>query len=125
MDRRAFVGVSALTLLSACGHPALGKIENMEEAYGLIGQMKVADGMRGVVIAALLEGTQNMPGNIAYMIAEDLDDPNSIWITEVWQTKTDHANSLQLPSVQDAIGKARPHISGFGTRVETKPLLRG
>nr|WP_281501165.1 antibiotic biosynthesis monooxygenase [Erythrobacter sp. F6033] len=93
--------------------------------YGLIGQMKVADGKRGEVIAAMLAGTRDMPGNIAYMIAEDLDDPNSIWITEVWQTKTDHANSLQLPGVQEAIGKARAHITGFGTRVETKPIVRG
>lgn len=94
----------------------------MEEMYGLIGQMKVADGKRGEVIAALLSGTRDMPGNIAYMIAEDLTDPNSIWITEVWKTKTDHANSLNLPSVQEAIGKARAHITGFGTRVETRPV---
>lgn len=97
----------------------------MEEAYGIIGQMMVADGKRAEVIAALLGGTRDMPGNIAYMIAEDLGDPNAIWITEVWQTKTDHANSLKLPSVQEAIAKARPHITGFGTRVETIPVLRG
>ena len=96
----------------------------MEEAYGIIGQMKTAEGKRSEVIAALLEGTKDMPGNIAYLIAEDLEDENSIWITEVWQTKGDHANSLQLPSVQAAIGKAREHIAGFGTRIETKPIMR-
>jgi len=96
----------------------------MEEVYGLIGQMLVADGKRTDVIAALIEGTQDMPGNIAYMIAEDVEDPNSIWITEVWQTKTDHTNSLQLPAVQAAIGKARANITGFGTRVETRPVLQ-
>ncbi|WP_299192935.1 antibiotic biosynthesis monooxygenase family protein [uncultured Erythrobacter sp.] len=97
----------------------------MEETFGLIGQMKVAEGKRSEVIAALLEGTSDMPGNIAYMIAEDLEDPTSIWITEVWNTRTDHANSLQLPSVQAAIAKVREHITGFGTRVETRPVLRG
>ena len=97
----------------------------MEEMYGLIGQMKTAPGKRAEVIAALLGGTADMPGNIAYLIAEALEDENSIWITEVWQTKTDHANSLQLESVQQAIGNARPHITGFGTRIETKPVARG
>ena len=87
--------------------------------------MNVALGKREEVIAALLEGTNDMPGNIAYLIAEDLEDPTSIWITEIWNTKTDHANSLQLPQVQAAIGKAREHITGFGTRVETRPVLRG
>lgn len=95
----------------------------MEETFGLIGQMIVADGKRDLVIAALLEGTRDMPGNLAYLIAEDLKDRNSIWITEVWQTKTDHANSLKLASVQAAIAKAQPHIVEVGTRVETRPLL--
>ncbi len=122
MQRREFAGLAAFYLLGGCSTRLLGA-QKLEEMYGLIGQMKTAEGKRAEVISALLEGTRDMPGNIAYMIAEDLEDPNSIWITEVWQTKTDHANSLQLPAVQAAIGKARPHIAGFGTRVETKPVM--
>ena len=94
----------------------------MEEAYGIIGQMMTADGKRGEVIAALLSGTQGMPGNLAYMVAEDLGDSNAIWITEVWRTKTDHENSLQLPQVQATIARARPLIAGFDQRIETVPL---
>jgi len=96
----------------------------MDQPYGIIGQMKTAPGKRSEVIAALIEGTRDMPGNIAYLIAEDLEDENAIWITEVWQSQADHAASLQLPSVQAAIGKARAHIAGFGTRVETRPVAR-
>ena len=96
----------------------------MEEAYGIIGQMMVAPGTRDIVIAAMIEGTREMPGNLAYIIAEDAEDESALWITEVWQTKTDHANSLKLPQVQEAIAKARPHITGMGTRVETKPVVR-
>jgi quinol monooxygenase YgiN len=125
MERREFIGVAALSLLAGCAPASLGRIGNMEEAYGLIAQMKVVEGKRGVVIAALLEGTNAMPGNIAYLIAEDQQDPTSIWITEVWETKEAHAASLELPGVQQAIGSARPHITGFGTRIETKPVLRG
>ena len=63
-----------------------------------------------------------MPGNLAYLIAEDTANPDSIWITEVWQTQADHAASLALPAVQATIAKARPLIAGFGTRVETRPV---
>ncbi|MXO90464.1 antibiotic biosynthesis monooxygenase [Altererythrobacter aquaemixtae] len=91
--------------------------------YGLISQMKTLPGRRNEVIAALLAGSKDMPGNITYLIAEDMEDKTLIWITEVWRTKTDHANSLQLESVQEAIGKARPHINGFGTRIETRPVI--
>lgn len=121
MERREFVGLSAIALLGACAPKSLG-VQTMEEAYGLIGQMLTVEGKRGEVIAALLEGTRDMPGNLAYLVAEDSGDPNSIWITEVWRTKADHANSLKLPAVLAAIAKARPHIAGFGTRVETRPV---
>lgn len=124
IERREFVGGAAIALLAGCAPLKIGKAQ-MEEVYGLIGQMKVADGKRSAVISALLQGTADMPGNIAYLIAEDLEDANSIWITEVWHTKTDHANSLQLPQVQAAIAAARPFITGFGTRVETRPIVRG
>ncbi len=121
MQRREFFGTAAVALLGACATTRL-ETETMEEAYGLIGQMLTAEGKRGEVIAALLEGTANMPGNLAYIIAEDLENPNAIWITEVWATKSDHASSLQLPQVQAAISRAREHITGFGTRVETRPV---
>ena len=123
MERREFFGIAALSLVAGCAGPAFGRIEKVEEAYGLIGQMLVAEGMRDLVVDALVEGTGDMPGNLAYLIAEDIADPNSIWITEVWRTKTDHANSLSLPGVQAAIAKARPHITGFGTRIETRPVF--
>ena len=97
----------------------------MEELYGIIGQMKAAPGKRGELVGCLMEGTQGMPGNLAYIIAEDLSDPDAIWITEVWRSKADHAASLSLPSVQQAIAKGRPLIAGFGTRVETRPLGMG
>lgn len=123
MERREFFGIAALVLLPSCVAGTSGRIE-MEEAYGVIGQMKTAPGKRADVVAAMIEGTRNMPGNIAYLIAEDLGDPDSLWITEIWESREAHSASLQLPQVQAAIGKARPHIAGFGTRVETRPVMR-
>lgn len=123
-DRREFVGFSAAALLAACTTTTEGT-GAMEELYGIVGQMKAAPGKRAELIGYLMEGTQAMPGNLAYIIAEDLADPDSIWITEVWRSKDDHAASLSLPSVQQAIAKGRPLIAGFGTRVETRPLGMG
>lgn len=102
-----------------------GSATPMEELYGLIGEMKAAPGKRAELIGYLLKGTSEMPGNLAYLIAEDAGNADSIWITEVWRSKDDHANSLQLPQVQATIAKARPLIAGFGTRVETRPVRMG
>ena len=92
------------------------------EKYGLFGKMVAAPGRRDELVRYLLEGTGEMPGCLIYVVANDPVEPDAIWITEVWRTKQDHANSLQLPAVQSAIAKARPIIAGFGERFETIPV---
>lgn len=90
--------------------------------YGLIGQMMAAPGKRDALIAILSEGTQAMPGCLSYIVALDATNADAIWITEVWTDAEHHAASLKLPSVQAAITKARPIITGFGQRFETVPV---
>ncbi|HEY4583488.1 MAG TPA: putative quinol monooxygenase [Lysobacter sp.] len=90
--------------------------------YGLIGKINVAPGQRHAVVEALLDGADAMPGCLSYVVAEDPADADAIWVTEVWDSKESHANSLALPAVQAAIRRARPHITGFGAHVETAPV---
>ena len=89
--------------------------------YGLIGKMLAAPGQRDFVIDILLKGTEAMPGCRSYIVARDPADENAIWITEAWDSQEQHRASLALPSVQEAIAEARPHITGFGERFETEP----
>lgn len=90
--------------------------------YGIIGKMKVASGQRDSVVAALLDGIKSMPGCLSYIVALDPSDSDAIWITEVWESKDHHQASLALPSVQQAIARARPFITSFGERFETAPV---
>jgi quinol monooxygenase YgiN len=90
--------------------------------YGLIGKMNVVAGERDALIAILLEGVSGMPGCLSYVVAKDPEDPDAIWITEVWESRESHAASLTLPSVQEAITKGRSLIAGFGERFETEPV---
>ncbi|MEZ4732965.1 MAG: putative quinol monooxygenase [Caldilineaceae bacterium] len=90
--------------------------------YGLIGKMSAAPGQREALITILLEGIQEMPGCLSYIVARDPSDVNAIWITEVWDSVESHQASLELPSVQAAIAHARPLIAGFDSRQETEPV---
>lgn len=63
-----------------------------------------------------------MPGCLSYIIAKDESDPDALWITEVWTSREEHAASLQLPEVRQAIASGRPLISGFGERFESEPV---
>lgn len=67
--------------------------------YGLIGRMIAVEGQREELIRILLEGTREMPGCVSYVIARDAADPDSLWITEVWDSQDSHRASLSLPSV--------------------------
>jgi len=90
--------------------------------YGLIARIATTSGQRDALAAILLEGTKAMPGCLSYVIATDPADPESLWITEVWESQTSHKASLSLPAVQAAIATGRPMIAGFGSRVETVPI---
>ncbi len=90
--------------------------------YGLIGKMIAVNGQRESLISILLEGIQNMPGCLSYVVAKDPADPNAIWITEVWDDEQSHKASLSLPAVQNSISRGRPLIAGFENGVTTEPV---
>ncbi|MBL8988666.1 MAG: antibiotic biosynthesis monooxygenase [Gemmatimonadetes bacterium] len=90
--------------------------------YGLIGKITTTPGQRDAFAAILLEGTNEMPGCLSYVVAIDPAEPDALWVTEVWDSKASHEASLALPAVRAAIAKGRAMIAGFSNRVETTPI---
>lgn len=90
--------------------------------YGIIGQLRSTPGNREKLINILLDATTDLPGCRLYAIAADTADDVSIWITEIWESQELHQASLQLPSVQAAVGAGKPLIAGFGNRHIVNPI---
>lgn len=90
--------------------------------YGLIGKMKATAGQRDALIAILLDEVGVMPGCLNYIVSRDPKDADAIWISEVWDSQASHRASLQLPSVQAAIARARPIIASFDEHHEVEPV---
>lgn len=90
--------------------------------HGLIGKMTAKPGQRDALVAILLDGVQDMPGCLSYVVAQDPTDANAIWITEVWDNKESHQASLSLPTVRAAIAKAGPMIAGMDPGTITTPV---
>lgn len=90
--------------------------------YGLIGSMTATAGNGDALASYLLEGLNDMPGNLSYIVAKDPANPDKLWITEVWTDAASHMASLKLAQVQAAIAKARPIVAGMGDRQETMPI---
>ena len=85
--------------------------------------MRAHPGQRDALAAVMLEASGDLPGCLSYIVAKDPGDDESLWITEVWESRAHHQGSLSLPAVHAAIARGRPLIAGFGPeRFETEPV---
>lgn len=83
-----------------------------------------ADQLAGILIdASKLVSTAK--GCNLYLINKDKDDVSSIWITEVWDSKEDHDNSLKDESVRELISKAIPILDGPPQKGQELEVLGG
>ena len=90
--------------------------------YGLIAKLTAVPGKREELIKTLKESAGDMPGCFSYVVAKDSAEENTLWVTEVWDSKASHDASLSLPQVKEAIAKGRPLIAGFSDGVVTTPV---
>lgn len=121
IERRGFIAVSTAAIFGYRLQHA-NRIGEAAEMYGLIGKIVAIQGRRQELADILLMGIGGMPGCLSYVVANDSEDEDALWVTEVWDAETSHQASLDLPSVQEAIRQGRPLIAGFGERFVTTPL---
>lgn len=88
--------------------------------YGYIGSMRTRYGHRDEVVEILLAGAEGLraAGCQLYVVGVSEDDRDVIWMTEVWESRKHHDDSLGLPAAQAAIAKAMPLLTGEFTRQE-------
>ena len=120
--RRRDVLAAAATTISVVGTTSLAVAQPKGDMYGEIGKIIAVSGKRDELIANILDAVGNMPGCLSYIVAKDANNADAIWISEAWDSKASHEESLSLPSVKAAIAKNRPLIAGFGDSIVTMPV---
>ena len=90
--------------------------------HGLIVKMKSTEGDRDQLAAVLLGAMTDLPGCLSYVVANDTEDDDALWVSEVWTNSAAHASSLSMPGVQEAIQRAKPILAGFEERIITEPV---
>jgi quinol monooxygenase YgiN len=93
--------------------------------FGLCGIMKAQPGQRDALLDILLEAADlvaDLPGCEVWIVNTMPDDPDAIWVTEVWRGEADHAASLTGDDMKAVIARARPLIAGFGERFTLEPV---
>lgn len=96
--------------------------------YGLHGKLTAKEGKGDQLASILLEAAKlvgQAKGCHLYLISKDKEDPNAVWVTEVWNSKEDHGESLKLPEVRALIGQAMPILDGMPTGSQELEVLGG
>ena len=94
-------------------------------AYGLCGSIAATAGEGDALAQHLLDAAaalEAVEDCLLYLVSRDVDDPDSVWVTEVWASAEAHQASLQLEAVQALIARARPIIASMGARFELLPV---
>jgi quinol monooxygenase YgiN len=87
--------------------------------YALLARFTAQAGKQPDLAAILVRGTTVMgkaTGLIQYLIYTGAEE--TVWVSELWETKDEHDASLALPGVRALIGEAMPLIAGM----ESHPL---
>ncbi len=127
----------SLTLISlnkieaqTIGESNISKTKEMKNStkYGLHGKLVAQESKGKDLVKILLEASALMKtakGCHLYVIGVNQDNPDEIWITEIWESKADHDNSLNVPGVKELIGKAIPILSGSPEKGQEWNILGG
>ena len=83
--------------------------------YGLYGKIAAKEGKIDELTDILLQaskGIAEVKGCHLYVVSRSSEEPNSVWVYEVWDSKEDHDDSLKLESTQRLIAQAMPLLHG-------------
>ena len=96
--------------------------------HGVIGKIVAQPGHRQDILTVLGRGRQHLPGCLSYIIAKDVDSPDVIWITEVWDSEAYWMAVRDDPALEAASRIARPRYgasAGPGSSRTTGGRARG
>ena len=84
--------------------------------FGLFGKFIVREGERNTMVDILLEAAESMK-NLEeceiYLVNVSEDEPDSVYVYEVWSNENAHQASLTLEAIQTLIKRAKPIITGM------------
>jgi len=79
-----------------------------------VGTLGTLPGCRDELVALLTRPSPELAelGCLLYEVGVSGDEPDAVFVSELWESAEAHRASLDLPSVQAAITEARPLLSG-------------
>ncbi|MEW4370860.1 putative quinol monooxygenase [Paenibacillus sp. JQZ6Y-1] len=95
--------------------------------FGLFGTFTVQEGQRDQMVTILLDAATSMeslPECEIYTVSIADNEPNAVYVYEVWRNQEAHQASLTLEATQTLIQRAKPIITGM-KRISTLQPIGG
>jgi quinol monooxygenase YgiN len=93
--------------------------------YALLNRLTALPGQRDRVIEILLESGKlfdDNPACLIYLVSESVDDPDLIWVTDLWTNEQEHARALARPELKPFIDEAIRLLAGPPEQIEIRPV---
>jgi quinol monooxygenase YgiN len=87
----------------------------MDEPFGMQVRFSALPGKGHEFVAMLRESAGELgdfEACLLYLISQEADDPDVVWVSEVWVDSDSHAASLEQPHVRALIERALPLLAG-------------
>lgn len=83
-------------------------------SFAVVGTLVAKPGKRDEVVAVLTRLNPDLAsaGCLLYEVGVNDDQPDTVFVAELWESTQAHQASLQLDSVRAAIAKAMPLLTG-------------
>ena|SRR5665213_3577266 len=92
--------------------------------YVLINKMTTKPGKRQEVINIMVKAGKLFDENtscLMYLLGASKDDPNALWVQDIWTNKEDHKAAMQTDEMSIFIKEAMPLLVGTPEQFEVEP----
>lgn len=92
--------------------------------YLLINKLTTKPGKRQVVIDLLLEAGKpfdDNPSCLLYLVGASVDEPNVIWVQDIWINQEDHETAMQSEDMARFIKRVMPLLEGMPQQIQIEP----
>lgn len=91
--------------------------------YALLNRLVAKPGQRDQVVRNLIESGKRFDHDEAcllYLVTESADDPDDIWVVDLWTSEQEHAAALRDPELQPHVAETLPLLEGKPEQIEVR-----
>lgn len=93
--------------------------------FALLNRLTAKPGQRERVVEILLESGKLFDDNSAcrlYLVAESADDPNLVWVADLWTSEEEHTEALKAPAMRPFVEECMPLLEGMPEQIRVRPV---